>query len=326
MPPAAQTHPAPAPVPRTCPEPSRDPGGPVTSIPVAAAEPLRDLLVAPAREAVVVGAFPTAAYVAVGGEVIAVETTDALRLPCAVVIPRTGTRRPLHGLRPGCPARVGDGGLTAGPLAVRVGRWWQPRRARAWHDAPLDAVSGSGFGERAAGAAAVLPVLPAALDGPLARLEDRLAAHDLAGLEAAVGDLLGLGPGLTPAGDDVLAGFLVAAHAGSAASEDADPAGDPIVDAVVRAVVGTAPLLTTTLSATLLRHAAHGRGIPALLDLVDALGGRPRHGDVGAAVARLASVGSTSGAALGHGVLAAARLFTSRRVLTAAGGGPTGSR
>ena len=97
------------------------------------------------------------------------------------------------------------------------------------------------------------------------------------------GTLVGLGPGLTPAGDDVLAAMLLTLSA------------VPGTQSAVRALVAeTAPLLarTTALSATLLRHAAAGRGIPEVTELVDALAGS---GDLAAATARLLAVGHSSG-------------------------------
>jgi hypothetical protein len=56
-----------------------------------------------------------------------------------------------------------------------------------------------------------------AMSGIADWLADRLAGATSAGLEAAgrssVGRLIGLGPGLTPSGDDVLAGAMLALHA-----------------------------------------------------------------------------------------------------------------
>src|SRR5262249_13546495 len=60
-------------------------------------------------------------------------------------------------------------------------------------------------------------------------------------------DLLGRGPGLTPAGDDVLAGLL----AGRAAYGPDDRA-------LADDICALAPSRTTALSAALLRHAARG--------------------------------------------------------------------
>jgi hypothetical protein len=77
--------------------------------------------------------------------------------------------------------------------------------------------------------------------------------------------------------------------------------------AVAALVTETAPLLTrtTALSATLLRHAAAGRGIPEVTRLIDALAGG---GDLAAPTDRLVAVGHSSGTAFAHGVLAATRL------------------
>src|SRR5262249_58187285 len=78
---------------------------------------------------------------------------------------------------------------------------------------------------------------------------------------------LGRGPGLTPQGDDVLAGYLAGAAAYGIAADD------------VRALVDSeAATRTTTLSAALLRHAAVGEAIPQVGGLLDALAGGPPPG------------------------------------------------
>jgi hypothetical protein len=105
-------------------------------------------------------------------------------------------------------------------------------------------------------------------------------------------DLLGRGPGLTPWGDDVLAGYL--AGAAAYALE---------VDQLRTDVAAQAPERTTTLSSALLRHAAEGETIPQVEALIDALGGRR---PLGTALAELHEVGHTSGAGLAAGVVAAA--------------------
>jgi hypothetical protein len=93
-------------------------------------------------------------------------------------------------------------------------------------------------------------------------------------------DLLGRGPGLTPAGDDVLAGLL----AGRAAYGPDDRA-------LADAICALAPSRTTALSAALLRHAARGECIPEVAAFTAALTGA---GPVGPAAARLLAVGHTS--------------------------------
>jgi hypothetical protein len=95
--------------------------------------------------------------------------------------------------------------------------------------------------------------------------------------------LLGRGPGLTPLGDDLLAGLLVTLSAcGSAAFEPA-----------AAAVRAHAPARTTFVSAALLHHAARGECVPELAAFLD-----------GGPVEALLRVGDTSGAGLAHGVLA----------------------
>jgi hypothetical protein len=106
--------------------------------------------------------------------------------------------------------------------------------------------------------------------------------------------LLGRGPGLTPAGDDVLAGYLVGAAAYGVPADD-----------VRRLVETQADRRTTTLSAALLRHAAAGETIPQVNGVLDALAGRR---PLDRALADLHAVGHTSGAALASGVVAAARM------------------
>jgi hypothetical protein len=88
-------------------------------------------------------------------------------------------------------------------------------------------------------------------------------------------------------------------------------------------VAGQAAARTSALSAALLRDAADGFAVPALVDLVDALhetghtvptGGPTTYRRLADVVVRLLAVGHTSGAALAHGVLAAARLHATMQV------------
>ena len=134
-----------------------------------------------------------------------------------------------------------------------------------------------------------------ALSPPHAAVAALLAAlrsGEPAARRRAARDLLGRGPGLTPEGDDLLAGAAAVAAA----------AGDPL------------PLppelreLTTPLSATLVELAAAGaaaRPVHALLDLDDA-GWRP-------ALRELARLGASSGQAIALGVGAAAAVLGAPR-------------
>jgi len=102
----------------------------------------------------------------------------------------------------GDPAVVGGGALLVGPLRIELAGAREPPAPRATELAPgwpaaLDAALG--------GVAAPPPALLRGLDA--------LAAGDLS---RAVAQLAGRGDGLTPAGDDVLAGFAAWRWAGGA--------------------------------------------------------------------------------------------------------------
>jgi hypothetical protein len=248
-------------------------------VPVAAPDALTGLLCGPGRRALVRGVFPTAVYVDTGAEVVALVTSDALRLPCALVLAASSGSRPFATIRSGDAAGVGEGVVAVGDRQFLVRRWWRPAPLRPLHP-------GLRLAARADALEAVLPPLPPGLPA------DRRTWRPRA--------LVGLGPGLTPAGDDILAAMLVTPSATPGAAT-----------AVAALVAETARLLTrtTALSATLLRHAAAGRAIPEVTRLVDALGDA---GDLAAPTARLVSVGHSSGTALAHGVLAATRQALAR--------------
>jgi uncharacterized protein DUF2877 len=80
--------------------------------------------------------------------------------------------------------------------------------------------------------------------------------------EPAPVDLLGLGPGLTPSGDDLLCGALVALHAIGRTDAGRD------LDA---AIARSAPSATSRLSMSFLRAAAEGQGYAALHTMIVAL-------------------------------------------------------
>jgi Protein of unknown function (DUF2877) len=249
----------------------------------AASSSLRPVLAGSARPATWLGATPAALYLQLAGEpgVLALLAHDAVRLPCALLLPTTRAELPLTslGAAAGTPV-VGDGAVAwtgpAGPVVVRAVREWAPASAR-----------------NGTVVASALTAVRAGLPGPAALGIDADLVARLTGDPAeAVAGLLGRGPGLTPAGDDVLAGFLVAARAFG-------------LDArrVRTATAALAPGRTTALSAALLWHAARGECIDEVAALVAALAGQ---GHPESALRRLLAVGHTSGAALAVGLAAAA--------------------
>jgi len=228
----------------------------VSSLPGAGSTAVRELL-APGHSGRVVAVFPTCAYVELDGRLVALEAAGGLRLPCAVLLGARPVARPLAGVQVGDDASTGPVGLQVGPLTVRLARWWAPAAPR---------------GATPLGPAPARP-----------------------GMTAAVLDLLGRGPGLTPAGDDLLAGLLV----GLAGRPD-------LRDPLAAAVLGAAPRRTTWLSAEMLVHAAHGRAAPAVVAVADALAGYGDDDALPHALPALLAVGHTSGAALARGLLLAA--------------------
>nr|WP_240930246.1 DUF2877 domain-containing protein [Streptomyces coryli] len=136
------------------------------------------------------------------------------------------------------------------------------------------------------------------------------AAPNAAIHQAAV-PLLGLGPGLTPSGDDYLCGLLLAAHA-------AAPSPPRWLAPLAEAVSSLAPERTTLVSASLLHQAAEsGHCIPEVADLLHATAAPAAGGSVPPiALAALLAVGHSSGSDLLHGLRAGARLLCKAPAVT----------
>jgi len=129
----------------------------------------------------------------------------------------------------------------------------------------------------------------AGLESPRARaarggLSRAIGAGNAADFIDAARGLIGLGEGLTPAGDDYLVGMLAILH------RLAD--GWPASGAVARALTAHAVDATTTVGAAFLRHAVVGQFSEPLRDLTMAKSPSAAR----AAAAALARMGATSGA------------------------------
>ena len=229
------------------------------------------LVAGPARTVPVLHAGGDAVYLDLEGTCLGILGARAVQVPCGVRTQLTHVPEPPAGT----PVVVGDGVITMDELEVLVTNIvdttvpvLSPEAAR-WGGGHLD---GLVHGR--------LDAVRAQLPGDAL---DRLQAGD----PESVGDLLGLGPGLTPLGDDVLAGWLAAAVA-SRHSGLADLRSNVALNARER---------TTSLSATLLACAARGEGVPEVRSLLTGVA------DANAAVVEqslslLLRVGETSGEGL----------------------------
>jgi uncharacterized protein DUF2877 len=146
------------------------------------------------------------------------------------------------------------------------------------------------------------------LEGCGLALTNALVWGDGRGAEDAAWSLLGLGPGLTPAGDDVLVGLLTglivlerrANGFGAGTVREGTALGDWIAS--------VAPSRTTPLSATLLRWAARGVAAQPLLDVLWSLGSTSSVRGLD----RLVAMGRTSGRDMLFGASLAASTFLGR--------------
>jgi len=177
-------------------------------------------------------------------------------------------------------------------MAVRVRRWWAPpsvrlpERPSALHD----------------GAAALVIALepaartiPAVVAGAAGRLARAVGSGDARATARAVHAMVGLGPGLTPAADDVLVGALLCWHHLAAAGFGAAAATGGIVSTAVRERLDR----TSAVSAALLHHAVRGSGVPEALLLLDAL---REPAAIASALDAVVRIGHDTGASIAYGV------------------------
>ena len=234
-----------------------------------------DLVRGPLVRATVLGSHAPGLYLDVAGAVVPVVTADAVPLATAVRLAVASADAPWRGLAAGDAVLVGEGLIRLPGCDIVAARTWRPARVRPVTHDPHSLHSSH-------------------MHSSHVHSSDRPTR---AQAERGVAALIGRGPGLTPAGDDALAGILLVAHAHGVAGA---------VAAAVRALLTS----TTAVSAALLDAAADGYAAAEVVALVDAaVAGDP------AAVARalpaVLAIGHTSGADLVIGVAAALRHLTS---------------
>ncbi|MEO3813914.1 DUF2877 domain-containing protein [Sphaerisporangium sp. B11E5] len=259
----------------------------------AASTALRPALESPRRPARVLAVFPLGMYLEIRTEdepsVVAVVTGEATRLPNAMVL-----GDPLPPASAGDEAAVGDGCVEIGRVTVRVRRWWDPAPPLGPVGADRLARALPRFTEICE-ASGRRPGLPSG--GAGAMLAEGCHRGSLATAITAAEQLMGLGPGLTPSGDDMLAGLLVALrHLGGSAGVRRAVW---LADWLAATVAFDAGTRTTPISATLLHCAARGEAcVDALAVLRGVAGRRPLE----PALRRLLQIGHTSGADLAWGM------------------------
>lgn len=214
------------------------------------------------------------------GEVLPLLAPGALDLPGGLRVTSQAHLDDL-GLVVGDQVRVGRGQVHAPGSGLVVRRTWRPRAV------PSRALPSAA---RATARAAAQACLALVHD----RLPVELPTDGGASAWSRPAELVGLGPGLTPAGDDLLCGVLLGLRAGGREDERA------ALEQAVTVLLGR----TTVLSATLLRQAARGYAVPPVLDLLHAWqrpAGPARLVELGSHVA---AVGHSSGPALLLGLAA----------------------
>lgn len=229
----------------------------------------------------VVGVYSKAAYLQLPAGLVALTSFD---VPSGPVHARTSG--PLNGLRLGAKVVVTESFLQAGPVLLELSA------ARPWRGSLPDA------GQLEQGREQALELLrkaPAPAVDPAAQ---RTAAHLISrgDIHAAARGLGGLGPGLTPAGDDCLAGILLIAYIrfGSRSAT------------ILSDVAAGVP--TNLISRAFLHWAARGQSIePIHRFLTTAAGGDSQ--SAATALEELTGFGHSSGADLAAGLTIGLRHF-----------------
>lgn len=268
---------APAVEARTTPAPIR--------VPAVASTAIQDLLSRSDETATVLGASRRVVWLLVDDDVIVVSTRDATRLPNGIEIVMDAAAGPFRMVHHGASVVIGSGQVMFEGLTVDIVRWWDPRPA-------LRRISATDLARATAGLPSTLPEVESGV------LAEALSAGSPRNILAAAHSLIGRGPGLTPEGDDYLAGALAAYRMlGEALGGTQTTA---TLDSVAGPLARLASIRTTSFSAALIRHAVDGRVAAPVGSLLHALTGR---GDIALSHRDLTHVGHTSGPALAAGIV-----------------------
>jgi hypothetical protein len=157
---------------------------------------------------------------------------------------------------------------------------------------------------RGAAPSAIARVMAATLERRARMLRAALCAGDVAAAGLHGKAMMGLGPGLTPSGDDFLVGLLATLHVPqNPCRELAGVCDDILVDVARR---------TNAISAAALQAAARGRVREAIQVLMrELMHGTPNR--LAAALSRVLAIGSTSGTDIVAGMLCGFEVAVGRR-------------
>jgi hypothetical protein len=258
-------------------------------VPAVASLAVRGVVAGPARQAMVLGAATHAVWMGIGNDVVVLTSRDATRLPNSLEVPYAADAEPFSAVVGVRSARIGCGAIRVGDLTVRVARWWNPCPV-------LRATEATAVQQRITDITPLEPTVDAG------NLRWAVRRNEPGALLRASAELLGLGGGLTPEGDDLVAGTVAGLHTLGRALGRSDVVAT--VETIGPPLAAMAVARTTTFSAALLRHATHGEVAAPAAGFLHALTGR---GDPNVAYQALAAVGHTSGVALAAGLLLAAR-------------------
>jgi Protein of unknown function (DUF2877) len=252
--------------------------------------PIQPLFAQATRAGFIHSIFPKALNIVVDDSLFVLLSAEVSRMPNSARLPACIMEQLYAKLSPGAVVCVGNGTLsipildlflhlpdTVGwePVPVISAHGWRhvtvTRHAHllAWHLAKRTRQDGL--------APLVKPLLlhQETRETPLAKIALPLLRlllqasrqRDLATVEKAARGLAGLGPGLTPSGDDTLGGFMgVMVLAGSQSGMDREANKQ-----LVEVIASSARPRTTLLSATLLAHAARGEVAEHVGELLMAL-------------------------------------------------------
>jgi len=221
----------------------------------------------------VIASFPKAVYASLPGGILVLVAPDVHPGPLYLVLDGPPPEVPA-----GAAIRAEAGHLRAGTADISLGE------ARAWAG-PLPSPAALGRGAvllaEVAGELATRSALHA--DPFRDRAARARASLEVGDLTEAFAHLAGLGPGLTPAGDDALAGLLFVRRI--LQGEEAEPA----------LLSAAAAARTAEIAAAFLSWAARGQALSPVHDLIRAAANGDRKA-CQVASASLARVGETSGA------------------------------